>query len=157
MYRMILISKHLFSVCENDWVSYSPTGGCYKYFPSWMSWDEASKFCQENVPYNFGYLASIPDANTNNFLQTLINDGYVWIGGFQNENSTWMWSDGTPWQYNNWYEGQPNNGGGVQTHVAFNIDSSGYWNDEYKEEENGLICYYKGDFLLIFLLLMLRR
>ena len=82
-------------------------------------------------PYNIGDLAAVSDAGTNDFLQQLIQDAYVWVGGFHDENTTsWMWSDGTPWNYENWYPGQPNNGDGVQTHLAFNVDSSGFWNDE---------------------------
>ena len=124
-------------------MSYSATGRCYKYFPHLLSWDDARAYCQDNVPYNVGDLASIPDAGTNDFLQTLIQDAYVWIGGFKN-SSSWVWSDGTTWGHTAWYDGQPNNGGGIQTHVAFNLDSSGQWNDESKESEKNFICQYKG-------------
>ena len=136
--------NHIISVCENDWISYSPTGGCYKHFPTWLPWDEARRFCQENVPYNVGDLASVPDAGTNDFLKTLVQDAYVWVGGFL-ENSTWHWSDGTPWGYTHWFEGQPNNKDGLQTHVAFNVDkTTGQWNDANKEDEKSFVCHYKG-------------
>ena len=141
----------IFPVCENDWISYSPTGGCYKYFPTWMSWEDARRYCQLNVPYNIGDLAAVPDAGTNDFLQQLIQGAYVWVGGFHDENTTsWMWSDGTPWNYHNWYPGQPNNGDGVQTHLAFNVDSSGFWDDEFKEGEKSFICHYRGNFIALF-------
>ena len=137
-------------MCENDWESYSPTGGCYKHFSDLKSWEDARRFCQENVPYNVGDLASVSDAGTNDFLKTLIRDSYAWIGGFLNESSsTWMWSDGTTWQYENWFDGQPNNGGGMQTHVAMNFDSSGQWNDEYKNDENSYVCHYKGEITIL--------
>ena len=29
--------------------------------------------------------------------------------------------------------------------MAINFNSSANWNDEYKEEEKGFICYHKGD------------
>ena len=87
-------------------------------------------------------MASIPDSGTNDFLQNLIQDADIWIGAFL--NSTWTWSDETPWDYTNWHENEPNNGGGIQTHVAFNIDSSGQWDDEYKGNEKTFICHYKG-------------
>ena len=134
----------LISVCENDFVSYSATGDCYKYFPHLLSWDDARAYCQDNVPYNVGDLASIPDAGTNDFLQTLIQDAYIWVGGLRDESSSWTWSDGTPWGYSAWFEGQPNNGGGVQSHLAFNFYSSGKWNDEQKDNLNGFVCSYKG-------------
>ena len=107
---------YLLSVCENDYVSYSATGGCYKYFPLLMTWERARSYCQDNVPYNVGDLASIPDAGTNTFLQNLIQDAYIWVGGLRNDSinstSTWTWSDGTPWDDQNtfWFDGQPNNG-----------------------------------------------
>ena len=131
-------------MCENDWVSYSPTGGCYKYFESPLTWEESRRFCQENVPYNIGDLASVPDAGTNDFLLTLLQGSYAWIGGFLNQNSSsFAWSDETTWGYEKWFRGQPS--GGIQTHVAMNIESSGQWNDEYKNEEISFLCHYKGD------------
>lgn len=77
-----------------------------------MTWDNARTFCNENAPYNVGELTSIPDAATNDFLHTLIKDKDVWVGGYyDNITSGWQWTDGTPWQYNSWYAGQPNNEG----------------------------------------------
>ena len=140
-----------FSVCENDWISYSPTGGCYKHFTSLMSWEKARKFCQQNVPYNVGDLAPVADAGTNDFLLTLVQDSYAWIGGFLNESSsTWMWSDDTPWEFENWFDGQPS--GDKQTHVAMNFESSGQWNDEYKNSEKTFICHYKGNEFYIYII-----
>ena len=113
----VLIAFFLLSVCENDYVSYSATGGCYKYFPLLMTWERARSYCQDNVPYNVGDLASIPDAGTNTFLQNLIQDAYIWVGGLRNDStnstSTWTWSDGTPWDDQNtfFFDGQPNNAG----------------------------------------------
>ena len=135
-------SSCIILVCENDWVSYSATGGCYKFFDLLLTWEDARAYCQENVPYNVGDLATIPDAGTNDFLQNLIQDANIWIGAFL--NTTWTWSDGTPFEYINWHENEPNNGGGIQTHVAFNVDSSGQWDDEYKGNEKTFICHYKG-------------
>ena len=125
-------------------MSYSATGGCYKFFDLLLTWEDARAYCQDNVPYNVGDLASIPDAGTNDFLQNLIQDAYIWIGAFRDENSTWVWSDGTPWGHTAWYDGQPNNGGGIQTHVAFNVDSSGQWDNEHKGNEKTFLCHYKG-------------
>ena len=146
--RLYYIQRFLifvsFTVCESDWVSHSASGGCFKYFPLLMSWEDARSYCQENVPYNIGDLVSIPDAATNDFLQTLIQDAYIWTGGFLDANSSWVWSDGTPWDYTNWLEGEPDNGDGVQTHVAFNVDSTGRWDDEFVGSEKSFLCHYKG-------------
>ena len=109
-----------------------------------MSWEDARSYCQENVPYNIGDLASIPDAGTNNLLQTLIQDAYIWIGGYRDSDGSWVWSDGTPWAYSSFQDGQPNNLGSVQNHLALNLNSLGKWNDDFEEEEKGFVCYYKG-------------
>ena len=93
-----------------------------------MSWEDARSYCQENVPYNVGDLASIPDVGTNNLLQTLIQDAYIWIGGFRNA-STWTWSDGTPWDYTNWYEGEPNDRNGNEDCLHTWTDYQNLWND----------------------------
>ena len=44
-----------------------------------------------------GDLASVPDEQTQEFLAALTSKT-VYIGGRLEEGS-WVWSDGTPWQY----------------------------------------------------------
>ena len=119
-------------------------GFCFKYFSTPMAWEDARSFCQDSSPHSGGDLASVPDDDTNNFLFTIIQNADVWIGGYRNENQDWVWSDGTPWEYESWHEDQPNDLGGMQTHVAFNFNSSAHWYDECKDEEKGFICYHKG-------------
>ena len=57
----------------------------------------------------------------NDFIGKLIEDSgsaseHIWIGGFVTSkqemcNDQWAWSDGFPWNYTNWYPGQPTCGG----------------------------------------------
>ena len=72
----------------------------------------------------------------------LIQDSFVWIGGYRDSEASWKWSDGTPWTYTSFDDNQPNNLGQVQNHLALN--SLGKWNDDFEEEEKGFVCYYKG-------------
>ena len=82
------------------------------------------------------------DHFTNNFLSTLTSK-YVWIGGYEDQESGWSWSDGTRWRFNNWANEQPS--GGNQHHLAFNFQSSpGDWNDINLSAEMGFICKYTG-------------
>ena len=39
-----------------------------------------------------------------------------------------MWSDGTPWGYENWRAGEPNNDRGKEDHLEMN-EATGDWND----------------------------
>ena len=113
-----------------------------------MAWQEAREHCQEVSPNIGGDLASIPDEDTNEFLQSLTptKEADVWVGGHRSSGNgeEWTWSDGTSWQYNNWFEGQPDNLGGVQTHLSFNFDHSGHWDDDFAFDEKSFICSHKG-------------
>ena len=50
-----------------------------------------------------------------------------WLGG----KVGWSWSDGTPWDYENWGPGQPSTDGGCLENSAllFGEDEEGTWND----------------------------
>ena len=120
-----------------------------------MAWQEAREHCQMA---SGGDLASIPDEDTNRFLQTLTQENAdVWVGGHRsNDNGEeWVWSDETPWHYSNWFEGMPDYLGGVQTHLSFNIDESGHWDDDSAFEEKSFVCSrHKGllDYLITYYL-----
>ena len=109
-----------------------------------MAWQEAREHCK-NV--SGGDLASIPDEDTNGFLQTLTNEeANVWVGGHRSSDNgeDWMWSDETPWQFENWFQGKPDNLGGDQTHLSFNYDESGHWDDDFAFQEKSFLCSHKG-------------
>ena len=92
-------------------------------------------------------LASITSKGESDFAfkDLGIGEHDSWVGGRDEASEgVWTWSDGTPWEYESWHEEQPNNLGGMQTHVAFNFNSSAHWYDECKDEEKGFICYHKG-------------
>ena len=91
---------------------------------------EARASCQANTPapYN-GDLASVPDQATNDFLTTLTTD-LVWIGGNDiDTEGTWVWSDGTPWNYDSWRPGEPTNTNGEEDGLVLNYGETGLWND----------------------------
>ena len=70
-----------------------------------MAWQEARQHCQYA---SGGDLASIPDEDTNGFLQTLtLEKANVWVGGHRsNDNGEeWVWSDETPWHFTNCFRG----------------------------------------------------
>ena len=105
-----------------------------------MAWQEAGQHCQYA---SGGDLASIPDEDTNVFLQTLTQEkANVWVGGHRSDGNgdDWVWSDETPWIFENWFVGMPDYLGGVQTHLSFNIDKSGHWDDDFAFQERSFIC-----------------
>ena len=130
------------TACAPGWTSFGHTGRCYQYFPSRMEWNDAKQYCQTEAPAGKnGTLASVGDHLTNNFLTTLTTK-QVWIGGQQEENGDWGWTDDSRFRYNAWAPGQPNDVN--QKHIAFNFESAGGWNDENKASKKGFLCQYSG-------------
>lgn len=87
------------------------------------SWDEADKWCTDR-----GFkLASIHDAEDNVVAAAmglaLGND--MWLGGRRSADGDFEWSDGTAWDYEWWYPGEPNN----QNEKCLMLYQSAMWND----------------------------
>ena len=84
----------------------------------------------------------LPDQETNDFLLTLVNDEYVWIGAQDADSEgDWKWSDGSQWGYTNWDGGQPT---GENQDFLHLIKSTEMWGD-FHETNLPYICqYYPG-------------
>lgn len=69
----------------------------------------------------------------------------VWIGLHRdpNDNSRWMWVDGSRATYTHWSNGEPNDQGGNEdcTHM---YPSIGKWNDEPCSRGRQYLCETKG-------------
>ncbi len=69
---------------------------------------DAEAFCATHG----GYLASLTDADENNYVAALAADhDSVWLGGHDRaEEGRFVWSSGEAWQFTAWSRGEPNNG-----------------------------------------------
>ena len=131
------------SDCNPGWTLHGTTSTCYKYFKiGGIRWSEARAHCQMSG----GDLASVPDKTTNDLLTRLSSEERAWIGGRKVEGS-WTWSDGTPWQFESWAPGQPDNWKGSQNHAIINWSTyPGQWDDAHdKAHDLGFICQDKGE------------
>lgn len=139
--------QQLFSVCEDGWTYLDRTKSCYKYVDTRLSWNEARESCQTLAP-DYGDLASVHDDPTNNFLSLLTNHE-AWLGGYEETEGSWIWSDGTSWDYVHWGPSEPNNGkGGTEDYLQNNRYASGglaTWNDAPLNASyiEGYICQYR--------------
>ena len=99
---------------------------------------------------NNGDLASVPDKKINIFLKSRVSEGekQLWIGGKKKDkvHMTWAWSDNTPWTWDSWATGQPNNNGGDQDYVVINYGGAGNWDDDNEDRLRGFICQYHCEF-----------
>ena len=102
-----------------------------------LSWADAESYCQS---WSDGaHLASIHSAEEQKFVQTNFPE-YIWLGGNDKaKEGTWVWSDGTPWDYSDWHSGQPDNGGSGQDCLEGNW-SDLKWDDDTCTNKNLFLC-----------------
>ena len=111
--------------CSDDWEGHGDR--CYYWSTDKKTWNEAEAFCQQEN----GHLASITSDAINQYVLEGMNSkdfGYTWIGGNDiDEEGTWKWTDGSPFEFTFWHPGQPTNYGGNEhcMHHGF----GGKWND----------------------------
>ncbi|XP_038588457.1 type-2 ice-structuring protein-like [Micropterus salmoides] len=95
--------------CPSGWIA--ENGRCFLYFPTPMTWADAEKKCQ----FHGGNLASVHNFDEHYMIQSMIlrkTHSYplTWLGGSDaQQEGTWFWSDGTPFRFNYWSTGQPDN------------------------------------------------
>jgi hypothetical protein len=99
------------------------------------------------------HLATITSQEENDFIvdEILPNSEkyYYWLGGTDEKvEGTWEWVTGEEWNYENWYDPQPDNAyAGTEHYLEINNYISGtvigYWNDLQNFNNNrlhGIIC-----------------
>ena len=89
------------------------------------------------------HLVSIHSEEEQDFVVGLNADGYPWLGGQRDPDNpdNFVWSDGTPWDYSNWVEGEPNNIAGVEDCVhMWDINQSHQCNDQSCSTVKSFVC-----------------
>ena len=74
--------------------------------------------------------------------------GRTWIGGNDiDEEGTWKWTDGSPFEFTFWNSGEPNNSGPNKNEDCMMHGFRGKWNDGpctgWTEHMTGFICSKK--------------
>ncbi|XP_078541763.1 lectin-like [Lissotriton helveticus] len=122
----------------------------YKYIPTPKTWVEAEIYCQ-NLTLG-AHLASVHSQKENSFIQQLVfnstkSNPLIWIGASDwYKDRTFMWTDGSPWDFEAWHEGQPRNFGGREPCLQFNFvkpnstTGPGLWNDERCTTSTPFVC-----------------
>jgi hypothetical protein len=100
--------------------------------PPQLGWD-AARAAAEAMG---GHLVTITSAAENAFVQPMLIDGYfnVYLLGGYRVGSEWHWVTGEPWDYTNWYGGEPNNANGNEYYLASWV-TPGTWNDVWSTYE----------------------
>ena len=132
-------------VCDLGWVFHNHA--CYHFIfgspTSSKSWANAHQKCRSNG----AYLTAIQSAQEQAFLQSQLPSaaGQVWIGlNDLHQHGSFVWTDGTPVQFNVWGTGQPSDVNHNESCVLMNLDSghqSGTWSTANCEIiKAGYIC-----------------
>merc|ERR1719309_1825089 len=89
--------------CPEFWTEYE--GSCYRFRQVYADWFEAEDICIESG----GHLVSITSEEENNFVRNFVEADWVqweyWLGGQPDGNNGWKWSDGSEFEYSDFYEG----------------------------------------------------
>uniref|UniRef100_A0A914YXX6 C-type lectin domain-containing protein n=1 Tax=Panagrolaimus superbus TaxID=310955 RepID=A0A914YXX6_9BILA len=109
---------------------------CYQIYADPSNWYAAEQTCQKGN----GHLVSIHNSNENSYLLGVVPfdvPGAVdfWTGSFY--NSTWKWSDNTPFDFSNWAPGNPQSVSGLCMSEKVR---SGYWYSSKCDDNKPFIC-----------------
>jgi hypothetical protein len=81
-------------------------------------------------------LVSLGSAPENAFVESLLNNGlpersHYWVGASDAAaEGVWLWLDGTPFTFTDWWGGEPNNVGGGENFLALDLRGGAWaWND----------------------------
>jgi len=119
------------SSCDTDTIAgyvYMGAFGGSKYFCSVSpsTWPNANAAAQALG----GHLAHVTTAAENQYLANILTIQSAFIGCSDGVvEGDFIWTDGTPVNYTNWYPGQPNNYQNYQDYCE--MLSNGQWNDQY--------------------------
>ena len=124
--------------CPAGWQR-SDQGKCYWLTPFQDDWKSADGVCYAVHPG--ARLVSIQDMLENAFVAERVAAGRtVWIGFWRRYDSgDWEWADGSPANWTNWCEGQPQGGGQIFGYISSNSDT-GCWTSHDDTGYAHVIC-----------------
>ncbi|XP_041443095.1 C-type lectin domain family 4 member G isoform X6 [Xenopus laevis] len=125
--------------CDSNWKAFD--GSCYYIVTTKKNWDNAQETCKSMN----SDLVIINSDRKKNFLESITDSSYFWIGLKRDKNNKdeWRWVDGTyyypPQRF--WLKGEPNNDQGREDCVHMWKEKK--WNDVFCTDEYKAICEKK--------------
>ncbi|KAL3988682.1 somatostatin receptor 2 [Sarotherodon galilaeus] len=133
--------------CTDGWIKMPSRHVCYKIFPEdseeRKTWYEARDYCRAIG----GDLVSIHSSA--DLLHTQSYTYYHWINQYwiglsaPDPDTGYVWSDGSPVNFQKWKDGEPNNKNDAEFCVEMGHEHWGgtfFWSDVHCEKYNGWIC-----------------
>ncbi|XP_028446704.1 galactose-specific lectin nattectin-like isoform X1 [Perca flavescens] len=136
-----LLTAYGAAPCPPGWTQFGSR--CFAFYIQTKTWIDAETFCQTAG----GNLASIHSAEEHKFLKDLIYqetgiDTNTWIGGFDSvQEGTWMWTDGSKFNYKIFNAGQPDNADAFTGENCLEMNFNGNnWNDRTCSTQFYFVC-----------------
>ncbi|KAG9345584.1 hypothetical protein JZ751_008728 [Albula glossodonta] len=129
-----------------DW--YRVGSYCMKYFNTPLNFSDAEFNCRSKAPG--GHLVSVHDSNANTDLLCIVmkynaSHPRIWMGGMELFMSNkFVWTDGSPWNFQMWVPGQPDNTQNKEDCVEMNWGNNGKWNDDRCHLKKTFVCSFKN-------------
>ena len=105
-------------------------------------WADAESRCQNLSPG--AHLASIHSLEELKFVEDLYPSNrfrHIWLGGSDtDEEGSWVWTDGSSWDYTSWDENEPNNNHATGENCLVGHWGDMEWNDMRCEKSYGFLC-----------------
>ena len=124
--------------CSSGWKSFE--GHCYSLQTKGMSWDSAKEQCKARN----ANLVSVLSEDESNFIIDSIDlvirntTKCIWTGGKKMyDSNTWVWDDGSVYDYTNWNPGEPSNWG------PENPQCICYWRGGYRWNDRPCTSWYE--------------
>ncbi|XP_029313971.1 macrophage mannose receptor 1 [Cottoperca gobio] len=125
--------------CESGWIPAARRSVCYKLYKKSESlkknWNEAQDFCKA-IGGMLMSIHSMADLNNAPFRSS----STAWIGLSRGTNTGYGWTDGSPYEFENWDYGEPNNHNDNEHCAEIQTRYKQHWNDIHCESNNNWIC-----------------
>uniref|UniRef100_A0A1W7RJX7 C-type lectin 6 n=1 Tax=Agkistrodon contortrix contortrix TaxID=8713 RepID=A0A1W7RJX7_AGKCO len=136
--------------CPPDWSFFNQS--CYQVFNQWKNWADAERSCMQEA--EGAHLASIQSLAESAYVAKLASNkplrlSSVWIGLSATrtplQERTWQWTDGSPFGYESWKPGEPNNFLWIEEDCVELSLFSRYleWNDLHCGSLNYFVCKFQ--------------
>ena len=122
----------------SEWKQYGSM--CYWVSDYVLNWHSVDHVCDGTFPGSTS--VSIHDLELDAFLANELLDGKVaWLGLRRaTTSSSWVWSDGSLYDFSLWYSGQPDNSGESCVLINDHSDSFGTWADRVCDSHYLFMC-----------------
>ena len=137
-FSVVSLSWRAFSIqCKMGWQEWNQA--CYKLTKDFKPFSNASSICRQSG----AELVSIASLQENKFVYNVSEGEDIFIGlRAAKANDSFVWSDGSTFDYSRWEDGEPNGDCVVDGCCVILVEPTGRWNDTPCEMWHPFVCKF---------------